>query len=275
MHVLPPDDEAAGVPELSGAARVRPAPLMPRPPASMLPPPPVAAPSAPAPPIAAPSAGAGSAATVPATTAAPRPGSWIRRGARRLPTSWILTSAGAVLLASTAAFGGLAEVTGPAPAELALGEPAHGADLTMTVRSVRLVAEAPPGTGVFADAAAGEQVLLVQVDVVNEFTAPRFSTSLTEQGVSVDGITVEGVPGKPVISRADDGTVAPRLQPGVPAPLTLAWVVPGDALTPGEEVVVTLPTATRQTGEAVLHGDYWTDPRPIAHVRAPLEQGSA
>ena len=185
---------------------------------------------------------------------------WARRSIDLIPTSWLITGAGAVLLATTAVFGGLeAAAVDPIPV-VAVGETFSGSDLDMTVVGVELRDERGNAL-VFPDEEKGERVLVVTVDVVNTFTSPRQPQTSASPSPVVDGILIEGLAEKGAISRADDGEGVTRLQPDVPVRLLLAWIVGPDDFRDGEEITLTLPTSDHYVGKSLIDGDYWQNAR--------------
>lgn len=199
---------------------------------------------------------------------------WARQSIDLVPTSWLIAGAGAVLLAATAVFGGLeAAAVDPTPT-VALDESFSGSDLKMSVVGVELRSERGNASA-YPDEEKGERVLVVVVDVVNTFPAPRSSISLKAGSPVVDGIRVEGIDGSPSVSRADDGSGSPMLQPDVPARLLVAWVVGESDFRDGEEIVLTLPDSTHRVGQSLVRGDYWDDVRIGATVTTDIEEVSA
>lgn len=200
---------------------------------------------------------------------------WARRSIDLIPTSWLITGAGAVLLATTAVFGGLeAAAVDPTPV-VAVGETFSGSDLDMTVIGVELRDELSDERGqtlVFPDEEKGERVLVVTVDVVNTFDKPRPSTANAPQSPVVDGIRIEGLDEKGDVLRADDGGRAPRLQPDVPARLLLTWTVGPDDFHDGDVVTLTLPDSDHYVGQSVMRGDYWEDVRVGATLTATIDE---
>ncbi|BDZ40407.1 hypothetical protein [Microbacterium suwonense] len=195
----------------------------------------------------------------------------VRRMASLIPTPWLLTAGGGVLLAATAGFGGLEEVPPPPVPTVAIGEAYSGSDLQLTVQGVELRSERGT-TSVFPDREKGERVLAVIVDVVNTFDKPRLATSLSTTSPVVDGIRVEGIDAKPAISRAD-GSPVTTLQPDVPTRLELAWVVGSDDLRDGDELALTLPASTHRVGTNVQRGvDIWEDVTVGAHLTAAVRE---
>lgn len=198
---------------------------------------------------------------------------WARRSIDLVPTSWLVTGVAGVLLATTAVFGGLETAPAePLPA-LAVGDAYSGSDLSMTIVGVEL-RDDPAGTGAYPDEEKGERVLVAEVDVVNDFSAPRSALGGPRSPV-VDGISLrgyEGAEGGPAVARADDGDVTPVLQPDVPARLLVSWVVGADDFRDGDEVVLTLPDSTHYVGSSVVSGDYWYDTRVGATVTAVVEE---
>jgi len=191
---------------------------------------------------------------------------WARKLADRVPTGWLISGAGAVLLASTAAFGGLAEVPKPRPVELAAGEHYIGSDLDMSVVSAGVGGEVR-GAGVTPD--DGEKTVVVVLDVTNEYTAPRVARAKdTLGGIGLDGIETNRYD----VNRVADGSGAGFLQPDVPTRVRIAWTVDEDAVAPGDEIRVVLPDSTRFTGSFATRGDYWDDIRPGAYVTVRVDE---
>lgn len=200
---------------------------------------------------------------------------WARRSIDLIPTPWLITGAGAVLLAGTAVFGGLeAAPVEPTP-ELAVGETYTGSDLEITVIGVEL-RDDRGNAMVFPEEEKGERVLVVEIEVVNTFPRPRSSYGGIRPSPSVDGIRLEGNDEDAAISYAADGGGATKLQPDVPTRLLLAWLVgPGD-LQDGDTITMTLPASTHTVGDNVLRGqDYWADVHVGATVTATVEEVTA
>lgn len=193
---------------------------------------------------------------------------WARRTIDLIPTTWLVAGVGAVLLATTAAFGGLA----PAPVEptpvIGLGDTYAGSDLEFTVVGVELRTD-PGDAKVFPDEDKGEKALVVTLDVVNTFHEPRSADSGSTELTSVDGIAVKGLDAAPTLSRPDGDSAVPILQPDVPARIVAAWIV-GPDFTADDGVVLTLPDSTHRVGTDLMKGDYWTDAEVGAIVEAPV-----
>lgn len=183
----------------------------------------------------------------------------VRRMASLIPTPWLITAGGAVLLAATAAFGGLQTVPPKPVPVVSVGEQYSGSDLEMTVQGVELRAEHGNAAS-FPDKDKHEKVLAVIVDVVNTFDKPRFATGIGSPSPAVDGIHVEGIEKKPAIAYADGSAGQVWLQPGIPVRLVLSWVVGSDELHDGDEVRLTLPDSTHSVGTNVQRGvDIWDE----------------
>lgn len=196
---------------------------------------------------------------------------WARRSIDLIPTSWLLTGAGAVLLATTAIFGGLeASAVSPTPV-IEVGETFTGSDLEMTVIGVEL-RDDRGSAALFPDEESGERLLVVAVDVVNTFDKPRPSTAGSALSPVVDGIRIDGIEEKGTLSHADDGQGAPWLQPDVPARLLLAWIVGPDDFRDGDEITLTLPDSDHYVGQSVMRGDYWGDVRVGATLTATIDE---
>ncbi|MFB7843019.1 hypothetical protein [Microbacterium sp. NPDC056052] len=196
-----------------------------------------------------------------------RMAAWARKMTDRVPTGWLISGAGAVLLASTAAFGGLADVPKPKPAELRAGEHFVGSELDMSVVSAAIGSGEVKGAGVTPD--VGEKTVVVVLDVTNEYTAPRTVRAKdTLGGIQLDGIETHRYD----VNRVVDGSGASFLQPDVPTRVRIAWTVDGEAVSPGNEIRIMLPDSTRFTGSFVGRGEYWYDVRPGAYVTVTLDE---
>ncbi|MFF3027014.1 hypothetical protein [Microbacterium sp. NPDC057944] len=200
---------------------------------------------------------------------------WARRTVDLIPTGWLITGAGAVLLTTTAAFGGLATApVAPIP-ELAVGEPYTGSDLELSVVGVEL-RDDQGNTAIYPDPESGEKVLVVTVDVTNRFEKPRLASGSEFDEGSAGAIRVGELEDAPFLTYADDGGTATTLQPDVPVRLLLAWSVGPDDFHDGDAVTLTLPASTHRVGDNVLRGtDLWEDPRVGATMTAAVEQVSA
>lgn len=203
---------------------------------------------------------------------------WARRSIDLIPTSWMITGAGAILLAATAVFGGLNTAPVDPIPQVAVGTAFAGSDLEMTVRGVEL-RDDRGALAVFPNEDKGERILAVTVDVVNTFSSPRKAidgaTTAGASSPAVDGIRIEGVDVKGEVHRADDGKSSPMLQPDVPARLVLTWIVGPDDFHDGDEITLTLPDSTHYVGTSVVRGDYWDDVRVGATVPATIEEAGA
>lgn len=186
--------------------------------------------------------------------------SWVRKTTDKVPTGWIITGAGAILLGATAGFGGLAPAEQPEPAEITAGEHFVGSQLDMSLVSAGVGGKIR-GSGV--SPGDGQSTLVVVLDVTNEFNEARSATAKDSLG----GIGVDGVSLGPVsATRVSDGSFATTLQPDVPVRMQLAWVFDTDDIAPGDEIRVILPDSTRFQGSFVMRGGYWEDVRPGAFV---------
>lgn len=195
---------------------------------------------------------------------------WARQSIDLIPTRWLLLGGAAILLSTTAVFGGLETAPASPLPEVEVGETFTGSDLEMTVVGVE-VREERGNAMVFPDEERGERVLVVTVDVVNTFNVPRLSVAGGNDSPVIDGIRFEGLDEKASVSRADDGEGSPMLQPDVPARLLLAWVVDEGAYHDGDEVRLTLPDSTHRVGKSVVRGDFWDDVRVGATVTVEVE----
>lgn len=196
---------------------------------------------------------------------------WARRSIDLVPTSWLITGAGAVLLAATALFGGLeAAAVDPIPV-VAVGDEFVGSDIGMTVTGVELRDDRGE-MALIPDAATGERILVVEVDAVNRFMLPRSAASDAVVSPTIDGIGIEGLDEKAAVFRAGEEGGTPILQPDVPVSLLLGWIVGPDDFHDGDEITVTLPDSTHGVGSFVVRGDYWDGVRVGATVQATIDE---
>ncbi|MDT0158170.1 hypothetical protein Q9R19_11090 [Microbacterium sp. ARD32] len=196
----------------------------------------------------------------------------VRRMASLIPTPWLITGCGAVLLAATAAFGGLQTVPPEPVPTVSLGEEYSGSDLQFTVQGVELRAERGNAAS-FPDQAKQQKVLAVIVDVVNTFGTPRLAVGGALVSPMVDGIRVDGIDVKPAIAYADDSAGAVWLQPDVPVRLVVSWVVGAHDLSDGDEVRLSLPDSTHRVGTNVQRSvDLWDEVVVGATLTAPVRE---
>ena len=172
---------------------------------------------------------------------------------RRITTVLTLVAASLLLLlgiaTALAAFsGGFAPAASRIPV-LHPGQTFHAGGMDITVRDARLI-DGLRTSGAFPD--DGERLLIVRLDVTNVDHEPRATVLST----SLENVRVQGLSEHPTASRADDGTVAPRLQPHVPAPILLTWTVPADRFDGGQPIVLELQNETVQTS-TFAGGRYW------------------
>jgi hypothetical protein len=195
---------------------------------------------------------------------------WLTAASDRVPTRWFAGIGTALFLAATAAFGGLATADEPEVAALEPGDTHTNDQLSLTLERAVLLDEFPEA-GVYVD--EGERVLAILLTVENRWTEPLAASG--DSSVT-QSLSVEGVPDAPVsVARYDDATVAPWLQPGVPAQLVLVWAIEQDRLEDGQELEVTLNDMTLHTGSFVASGQWWTDPVAAATVTVEIEDVGA
>lgn len=165
------------------------------------------------------------------------------RTPHRLTTVVVVIATTLVLLlgagtAVAAATGGFEPAASRIP-QLRSGDTFHAGGTDITVRDAQLI-DGLRAAGAYPN--DDERLLVVRADVTNIDTVPR-ATVLTS---SLEDIRIRGVEDHPTASRADDGTVAPRLQPHVPAPILLTWIVPADRFRAGQEIVIELQSEAKQ-----------------------------
>lgn len=213
---------------------------------------------------------ASASSTAPAGTDA-QPKKWVSAVTSRISTKWIGGAATVLILGATAAFGGLEAVPEPPLPELVAGDTFTGAGWEMTPQRAVLIDELNE-TGVRPK--EGERLLVVIMDVTNVDDAARPSSSSAKG--SLTAIRVDDVPDiAPAVARYDDTTASPWLQPGVPTQLVLTWALPASGLADGDDIRLTLPTATEYTGEFFVYGEYWEDEETGAYATLAVEDVGA
>lgn len=166
-----------------------------------------------------------------------------RRAPHRLTTAAVVVTTTLILLlgvstAVAAMTGGFEPAASRIP-QLAPGHTFHAGGMDISVRDAQLI-DGLRASGAYPN--EGERLLIVRAEVTNVDDVPR-ATVL--QG-SLEDVRIQGLDGHPSVSRADDGTISPWLQPHVPAPILLTWIVPADRLHAGQDLVVALQREVKQ-----------------------------
>ncbi len=191
-----------------------------------------------------------------------------RRVADRVPTKWFASAFTVLFLAITASFGGLATAAEPAPVALVAGQAHVNGPFEVTVERAFLFDALSEAAAYERD---GFRVLVLRVRVENVWTRPEhtsaYSSLLRSLAPSVPGAVPAGT------ARVDDGTLNPVLQPGVPAVVAVAWHVPEEALSGGDELAVVINDLSVRTGRFVTFGEEWHDPDPAAILTLPVGDG--
>lgn len=213
-------------------------------------------------------AAAASPSAQPDASAPDRGARLLRKAANRLPFRWLTIAISGLALVATAGFGGLNGVPEPEPLELAAGEEFVGELAAITIERAVLIDDFGEGGASVDD---GERVLVVVLTAENRWTQwIATGSSITPFAKS---FAIDGMPEAEIASFAlfADGTLGPVLQPGVPAQLTMSYVVPADLLAAGDRVRVALTDQSVSRGQDIVYGDYWTlDDEPSAYVSVEL-----
>lgn len=231
-----------------------------------------------------------------------RPKGVARSAANRLPAKWLTILLTAAFLAATAAFGGLARAETEETELIALqpGEEYAGELLSITVQQA--VLEEPDD-----DAPAeepGQRHLSLLVTVKSHWNIP---VGATESVLSA--VTVPTVPGEPeqhetdddnqaalveevlgqqdsqaeetgqttarafevTVSRDDDGTLLPWLQPEVEVPLVLQWTVPDDLLRDGDPLQVVIHELEVFTYQIFTDESRLAPAEAVAELQLPVQ----
>ena len=189
----------------------------------------------------------------------------------RLPTGWFAGILTGLFLAVTAAFGGLeAAASAPVP-DLAAGEEHRNRQFALTVERAVLIDELP-GSG--TSVSDGQRILAVVVTAENVWN--RALPSAGASGV-IGALHVAELEGEAAtsVARLDDATLAPYLQPGVPAELVLTWAVDATTLSDGDVLHIDLRDFTLRTGRLITYGDSWGDPVTAAHLSVEIRDVGA
>lgn len=184
----------------------------------------------------------------------------------RVPTRWFAGIGTVAFLTATAASGGLATTAAIGPVKIDAGTEHRNEQVAITVQRAVLLDEFPEA-GIRVE--EGERVLAVQVRLENLWTTPQS----TSPGLDVaKNFAIAELDGKPAASsaRLDDATIAPVLQPGVPAEVVYTWPVAADAFQAGDTVEVTLFDLSLYVGSFVAAGSWWSDPVAAATLTLTL-----
>ena len=195
----------------------------------------------------------------------------LRKVGDRVPTRWFAAIGTGIFLAATAGFGGLADASADPIPQIEPNEKHTNSQLRLSVERAVIFDEFPE-TGVTAG--PGERVLAVVVEVENVWT----ETLPTTPGYSVsDAIRLDALPNDAPdgVARYDDGTTSPRLQPGIPVTVVVAWAVPAETYAGAGEVELRIFDETAWTGQLVTAGTTWGDARLAATVVVPLRDADA
>ncbi|WP_285137372.1 hypothetical protein [Microbacterium sp. lyk4-40-TSB-66] len=183
----------------------------------------------------------------------------------RVPTGWFAGILTALFLSVTAVFGGLSAVAVPPVPDIAAGTEHRNDQFALTVERAVLIDELP-GSG--TSVSDGQRVLALVVSVENVWD--RALAASGDAGVA-DAVSVAELGGATAnaVARIDDATVAPYLQPGVPAELVLTWAVDPATFAAGDVLHVDLLDFTSYTGQLVTYGESWID--PVVGARTTVE----
>ena len=173
---------------------------------------------------------------------------------------WIIII-GAVLLAVTGLFGGLATAENLTPElpVLAVGEEHVGPQFTVAVHKVELMDVAP---GYSFEADEGNEYLVATVTLTNNYVT---STTAITEAIGLDWLDEEHSTVDRTVLLSDSTTLA-QAHPNLPIDVAIVWQLPRDAIDEGETVQVSIMDASLRTDSDLTFGEYWYDPVPVAHV---------
>jgi hypothetical protein len=188
----------------------------------------------------------------------------------KLPTKWLITSVGAILLLLSSALGGLEDApTDPVPL-LDAGETATGEQFSVTVTRALLI-DALPEQGLTPE--GDNRLLVVGATVENRRTKPvRLATAPSKPDsllpVGVDGIT-SSTPAM-TVAVVNDGAQSSPLQPGVPVDVVYVWEIAADAVAAGDEIRIDVLDRTAEGRGTITYDERFSAPFAIAHVDLTL-----
>lgn len=186
--------------------------------------------------------------------------------AKKLPLKSITRIVVVVALAGSAAFGGLADAAVPPIPVIEIGEQHAGAPASITVNSVSVVDELP---GYFVELNPGETLLVVQAELLNEWSGPVRGPVDAVRVRGIDGLDASAPPEQLLL--AADSSAVLSLQAGVPTLVNAVWRVPTATALPGTAVTIELFDLSLYTYTAVATGQEWTDPTLAATLSAVIE----
>ncbi|GAA5149564.1 hypothetical protein GCM10025768_12980 [Microbacterium pseudoresistens] len=192
--------------------------------------------------------------------------------ARRSWTPLLVVIGAAVLtlVAAVALSGGFADKPATASEIPALKQgDVHTNDRFSVRIDHAVVADENEASGVRPD--DGERVLAITVEVENVSDEAFSTTSALAPTLTIPAF---GDDADPRISRIDDGTRNPWLQPGLPTRLMMAWAVPRDVLqsiVDDEQLEVLVLDPHRYELSVIATGVSWKDTTPGATMRVVVE----
>lgn len=184
----------------------------------------------------------------------------------RIPTKWFAGIGTVAFLLATAGIGGFADVPETPIATVELGEALTTQQVELEVQDLVVLDDIPD---LYLTVPEGERVVGVLAHATNVWTAPQSTMADLDDLLRLE---VDGISDAPpmMIARVDDALTNPRLQPGLRVPLVFVWTVPAAAVADGDEITVAVFDRTRETGQAVIDGQYWGEPVLAATVTAPV-----
>jgi hypothetical protein len=183
----------------------------------------------------------------------------------RVPLRWWFIGTVGVLLAASAAFGGLADArpVDHGPVTVEPGEEFVGPELATIVHSAEFSDTAP---GRF-EPDEGYTYLVVRATVTNLWTVSSitFNDVLQTPWLGEDLAEAERVV-------FPDGTLDTQVNPQVPLDVIFMWDVPLELVPEDGIVPVTIMSKSFTKDGDVTYGSYWSDPQPAAIVTLEAER---
>jgi len=177
----------------------------------------------------------------------------------RVPLRWWFIGTIGLLLAGSAAFGGLAdaETADVGPVAVEPGEEFVGPELAVVVDSAEF-SDTAPGR---YEPDEGYTYLVVRATVTNLWTVSSitFTDLLQIPEFGEDLAKAERV-------TFSDGTLGPQINPQVPVDVVFMWDFPSSLIPEDGVVPVTIMSKSFTEDGDVTYGSYWSDPQPAAIV---------
>jgi hypothetical protein len=186
----------------------------------------------------------------------------------RVPTRWLVLSAGGGLIGLSALFGGLEDAPPPVHPVIQAGETHEGSELAIAVDSALLIDAFPEQNLV---PAAGSRLFVIRATVENTTAAARRLSAAEADTVRVEGVSALPIDEPPArVLVIDDGSDRAVAQPGVPVEVVFVWEIADGALTKGDIVTISILDRVFMGEGELTYGGLYGPPAVRATVQVPL-----